>query len=498
MTGVLEKVAGFFKGLGTKIVDGAKNFGKNFVNFFKNLPQNIVALGKKIANGFVNFGKTFAEGDIGVKLSYFFMGSGAFAHGQIVKGIGYLAIELLFVFYMIFNGAGAIGGLFTLGTDFTYTYYDMGPNGDGIEVNVPGDNSMLFLLYGVVAIIVIAAFIVVYLMNIRSAVANYQDSIIGKKPSTLREDFKALFDKKFYVVLLCVSFAGVIVFTILPLIFMILIAFTNYDSAHPETSGFDWVGFENFGNLIGTTGLSTTFFPVLGWTLIWALCATFLNYFLGVALALLINGKNVKGKKVWRLFFVLTIAIPQFVSLLLMRNMLGNFGPIVNLLVKLGLERDALNWFQDTTSARMIVILVNLWVGIPYSMLITSGILMNIPQDLYESARIDGAGKLKMFQKITLPYILFVTGPYLITQFIGNINNFNVIFLLTGGAPFGELGNGAGTTSLLVTWLYSLTNDTGDFNLASTIGILTFIVCSIISLITYKNSSSTKNEEDFQ
>ena len=279
---------------------------------------------------------------------------------------------------------------------------------------------------------------------------------------------------------------------------MILIAFTNYDSAHPETSGFDWVGFENFGNLIGTTGLSTTFFPVLGWTLIWALCATFLNYFLGVALALLINGKNVKGKKVWRLFFVLTIAIPQFVSLLLMRNMLGNFGPIVNLLVKLGLERDALNWFQDTTSARMIVILVNLWVGIPYSMLITSGILMNIPQDLYESARIDGAGKLKMFQKITLPYILFVTGPYLITQFIGNINNFNVIFLLTGGAPFGELGNGAGTTSLLVTWLYSLTNDTGDFNLASTIGILTFIVCSIISLITYKNSSSTKNEEDFQ
>ena len=261
MTGVLEKVAGFFKNLGTKIVDGAKNFGKNFVNFFKNLPQNIVALGKKIANGFVNFGKTFAEGDIGVKLSYFFMGSGAFAHGQIVKGIGYLAIELLFVFYMIFNGAGAIGGLFTLGTDFTYTYYDMGPNGTGIEINVPGDNSMLFLLYGVVAIIVIAAFIVVYLMNIRSAVANYQDSIIGKKPSTLREDFKALFDKKFYVVLLCVSFAGVIIFTILPLIFMILIAFTNYDSAHPETSGFDWVGFENFGNLIGTTGLSTTFFP---------------------------------------------------------------------------------------------------------------------------------------------------------------------------------------------------------------------------------------------
>lgn len=493
MTGIMEKVSGFFKELGTKIADGAKKTGKSFVQFFKALPGKVVALGKRIGDGFVTYGKTFKDGDIGVKLSYFIMGSGAFAHGQIAKGIGYLAIELLFIFYMIFNGVGAIGGLFTLGTDFTYTYYDMNA---GIEINVPGDNSMLFLLYGVVAVVVIAAFIVVYLMNIRSAYANYQDSVIGQKPSTFREDFKALFDKKFYVVLLCVSFAGVIVFTVLPLIFMILIAFTNYDSAHPETSGFDWVGFENFGKLMGTTGLSTTFFPVLGWTIVWAICATFLNYFLGVALALLINSKNVKGKKVWRLFFVLTIAIPQFVSLLLMRNMLGKYGPIMNLLVELGMTR--VNWFDNTTSARLIVILVNLWVGIPYSMLITSGILMNIPQDLYESARIDGAGKLKMFQKITLPYIMFVTGPYLITQFIGNINNFNVIFLLTGGAPFGELGNGAGTTSLLVTWLYSLTNDTGDFNLASTIGILTFVVCSVISLITYRHSSSTKNEEDFQ
>lgn len=215
-----------------------------------------------------------------------------------------------------------------------------------------------------------------------------------------------------------------------------------------------------------------------------------------MGLALLINSKGIKGKKIWRLCFVLTIAIPQFVSLLLMRSMLSEFGPIMNLLVQLGFPRT--NWFETASSARLIVISVNLWIGIPYSMLITSGILMNIPQDLYESARIDGAGKFKMFRKITLPYILFVTGPYLITQFIGNINNFNVIYLLTGGGPFGELSQGAGSTSLLVTWLYSLTNDTGNYNLASTIGILTFIICSIVSLITYRRSSSTKNEEDFQ
>ena len=179
-----------------------------------------------------------------------------------------------------------------------------------------------------------------------------------------------------------------------------------------------------------------------------------------------------------------------------MRSLLGEYGPIMEIVKTMGGQ--ARNLFEDTTAARIIVIVVNLWVGIPYSMLITSGILMNIPSDLYESARIDGASRMTMFRKITLPYILFVTGPYLITQFIGNINNFNVIFLLTGGGPFGIAGysDGAGGTSLLVTWLYTMTGNS-NYKLASTLGILTFLVCSIVSLITYRHSSATKNEEDF-
>nr|MCR5564991.1 sugar ABC transporter permease [Gammaproteobacteria bacterium] len=293
---------------------------------------------------------------------------------------------------------------------------------------------MLCLLFGVVAIVVVFAFIVVYFMNIRSAYESYENSIIGKKLPTFKDDLLTLFDKKFYIVLLVVALVGVIIFTILPLIFMVLIAFTNFDQDHSATKGFDWVGLANFKSLVGTTGLSTTFFPVLGWTIIWALAATFLNYFLGVALALLINKKDLKAKKVWRTFFVLTIAIPQFVSLLLMRNLFGEFGPIMELVKKMGGK--GTNLFENTTASRILVICINLWVGIPYSMLITSGILMNIPSDLYESARIDGSTKLTMFKKITLPYIMFVTGPYLITQFIGNINNFNVIYLLTGGGPF--------------------------------------------------------------
>lgn len=139
-----------------------------------------------------------------------------------------------------------------------------------------------------------------------------------------------------------------------------------------------------------------------------------------------------------------------------------------------------------------------MWIGIPYTMLIVSGILMNIPQTLYESARIDGASPFKMFVKITLPYVLFVTSPYLITQFIGNINNFNVIFYLTGGGPYSLNYFQSGETDLLITWLYDLTVTYNDYSLASVIGIIVFLICAVFSLISYNLTASVKKEEDYQ
>ena len=140
--------------------------------------------------------------------------------------------------------------------------------------------------------------------------------------------------------------------------------------------------------------------------------------------------------------------------------------------------------------------MVNIWVGIPYTILITSGILMNIPADLYESATIDGAGPVKSFFSITLPYMLFVTTPYLITSFIGNINNFNVIYLLVGEQNSIDLHN-AGYTDLLVTWLFRMSTSTGEYNLAAAVGILVFIVCATVSLMTFNLTKSAKNEEEF-
>ena len=136
-------------------------------------------------------------------------------------------------------------------------------------------------------------------------------------------------------------------------------------------------------------------------------------------------------------------------------------------------------------------------MGIPYTIMQVTGILKNIPAEQYEAARIDGANSMQQFWNITVPYMLFVMTPYLITQFTGNINNFNVIYLTTRGEPLG-VGETAGGTDLLVTWLYKLSVDKQNYSMAAVIGIFTFAVLSVVSLITYRSTGSYKDEEGFK
>ncbi|HPA61229.1 MAG TPA: sugar ABC transporter permease, partial [Clostridia bacterium] len=224
-----------------------------------------------------------------------------------------------------------------------------------------------------------------------------------------------------------------------------------------------------------------------------------LNYFLGMLVAIMINKKGIRLKKMWRTILVMTIAIPQFVSLLYVSKMFAADGIINSYLMQWGWISKPLPFWQDPIWARVTIIVINIWIGIPYMMLIATGILMNIPADLYESARIDGANAVQMYGKITLPYMLFVTGPYLLTSFIGNINNFNVIFLLSGGGPMSmELGGNAGYTDLLITWLYKMTVNNTDYKMAAVIGIIVFVVTAVINVVVYNAIPSVKNEEDFQ
>lgn len=434
------------------------------------------------------------------KLSFFIMGFGNLAHRQFAKGIAFLLIEIGFIVFMIMGGVQNLINLVTLGT--VETHDEMKP-GDILPTRVFGDNSMLFLLFGVLTVMVIVAFLFIYRANIKSARQVQKLEMQGKKIPTLLDDAKLYLDEKFHVTLLALPIIGILCFTILPLIYMICVAFTNYDKDHQVPGNlFHWIGFENFGNIIfNDPKMSTTFFGTLVWTLIWAFFATFTNYFAGIIVALIINQKGLKFKKLWRSILVLTIAMPQFISLLIMRNFFANYGVVNRTLINWGLLRDvdhAIPFFEDPTLARITVIFVNMWIGIPHTMLMSSGILMNIPQDLYEAATVDGANKVQMFFKITLPQIVFTTTPYLIQTLIGNINNFNLIYLLTGGGPVSSEYYSAGKTDLLVTWLFKLTSDNRDYSLASTIGILIFIISATFSLLTYRNTKSYKEEDAFQ
>ena len=446
-----------------------------------------------IGNNIADIGRTFVEGGAGTKLSYLIFGIGPLMRGQIVKGLAYLACELAFIWYMVFFGWKYLCKFNTLGT------VETAKKG---RVTTYGDNSFLILLFGLLTIVLIILIIFVWRMNIEE---NRREELLLRKGKSLpsnKATLASLLDSNFDKTLLSLPVLGIFMFTVLPILFMICVAFTNYDKNHQSpTNLFTWVGLENFKKLFafGSTGFGTTFLSVLGWTLIWAFFATFLNYFLGMAVAILINKKGIKFKKLWRTILVLTIAVPQFVSLLYIYKMFANDGLVNGYLLKWGWISSPIPFWTNPMLARITIIVVNVWIGIPYMMLIATGLLMNIPEELYESARIDGATPFQMFRSITLPYMLFVTGPFLLTQFTGNLNNFNVIYLLTKGQPQSmRLSDNAGQTDLLVTWLYKMTVTDTNYKMAAVIGIMVFIVTAIISLVVYNMLPSVRDEGGFQ
>ncbi len=435
----------------------------------------------------------FIQGDWITRLSYIIMGVGSLLRKQWVRGITYLGLQIMLLYYLVTYGFSQIAGLRYLGTQTQGQVFD---ESRGIYVYTSGDNSMLFLLFGVIAIFIIIAFIGIYFISVFNAIENQKIIEQGKKLPSFKQDLNALMNERFHITTLTIPTILTFVFTILPLVFMILIAFTRLDANHqPPGNLFTWVGLDNFKKVLSGQGnISHTFFQILQWTFIWAFFATFLNYVLGMLLAMLINSKAIKLKKMWRTIFIVTIAVPQFVSLLLMRNLLADQGSLNFVMQNIGLIDSPIRFLSDPTIAKITVIVINCWVGIPYSMLITSGILMNIPQDMYESADIDGATPWIKFRKITLPYMLSVTAPYLITQFVGNINNFNVIFLLSGGGPLTLEYHQAGKTDLLVTWLYKLTVNQKDYSLASVIGIIIFVITATLSLVVFRNVMKRERE----
>jgi arabinogalactan oligomer / maltooligosaccharide transport system permease protein len=468
-----------------------------------------------IGHYFSDFGAAVVHGDWSVKLSLVFMGAGYIRRRKYLYGVFLLAIEVFFILLAAAFIAPNLAKFGTLGTVKAEMHFD-----DVLFTNVWNDfdNSFKILLYSIISLVAILIFALIWISSIKGAYSLQKMDEQGEKPPTIRDDISSAMNEKYYKTLLAVPVGGIVLFTIIPLIVMICIAFTSYDEQHmPPAALFTWVGWANFKQLFTTSLTSTfgySFGKILRWTLVWAVLATFTNYFGGIMLAMLINNKRTRWKKMWRTCFIIAMAVPQFVTLLLVRNFFADQG-IVNticsnigltsLLKKIGLVPAYLNYIPFLTNpnwAKFMIIMINIWVGVPYLLLIATGILMNIPQDLYEAATIDGANSFQQFRKITMPYMLFVTGPYLINSVVQNINNFNVIYLLTNNVFETSdqlLANShARETDLLVTWLFRLTNEYYNYKMASVIGIMVFVVCTVITLVAFNFVIRGNKEEGMQ
>lgn len=463
---------------------------------------------------FADFGKAVAKGDIWTKLSLIILGAGYIGRKQIIKGLIMTLIEVGVILFTALVSKPYMMKLDTLGTVQREEVLDLVTLTKTVN---DYDNSLLILLYGIIGILVIIAFIFLYISNMKAVYRLQVMKEEGEHINSFAEDVKALLNGKFYITLLTLPSIGVLLINIIPIFFMVCIAFTNYDMNHqPPTYLFTWVGWTNFKALF-TSSSTVTFgyvFPrILSWTLIWAVLATATTFIGGILLAKFINDSRTKCKGLWRTLFVITIAIPQFVTLLLISKMFGDYGIVNTFCNNIGLTSALANagiigkdaafipFLSKPGWAHVMILLVNIWVGVPYQMLSATGILLNIPSDQLESARIDGANKYQIFWKITMPYIMFICGPSLITSVIANINNFNVIYLLTNEYTTTNMSfasSNAKEVDLLITWLFTLTNDYSNFKMASVIGIVTFILCATITLVTYTRTIRGDKEEVFQ
>ena len=467
-----------------------------------------------IGRFFRGFGEAVAKGDLFVKLSLIWMGAGYFRRKQYVKSILITIFEALVIVFSVVCSSQYIPKFGTLGTVKRASEFN--PVTMKNEIN-DYDNSFMILLFSVVSIVIWVVFLLIWISNVKHAYELQKMSERGEHINTFLEDLNTYRNENFYKTLLALPVAGVVVFTAIPLLILILVAFTNYDQQHmPPAELFTWVGLDNFFSLFGGGGLTITFgysfVRVLIWTLVWALFSTFTTYIGGILLSLLINHKRVKLKKMWRTLFMVTIAVPQFVSLLLVRNFFADGGIVNTICASVGLTdflRDigliSTSYIPFLTSpgwAHVMIILINIWVGVPYQMLIATGVLMNLPTDQIESARIDGATPVQIFRHITMPYVLFITGPALVTDFVKNINNFNVIYLLTQDVyttTNQALANSqAKEVDLLVTWLFRLTQEYYNYKMAAVIGIVVFVICAAFTLIAFGRMTRGDREEVYQ
>jgi len=403
-------------------------------------------------------------------------GGGQFYNKQWLKGLLYLIVTVSFAF--------AFGDLLNMGLWGIVT----------LGEQIPRDNSVFLLAEGILAIIILFFGVTLYLLNIRDAYKNGERRDRQLPVTSLRESYLNLVEQGYPYVISGPAILLLIFAVIFPIMFSFALAFTNYDLYHsPPAHLFDWVGLNTFANIFTVDIWRSTFFDVLGWTVVWTLLASTLQITIGVFLAILVNQKDLKLKRFVRTMFVLPWAVPGFVTILVFAGMFNDsFGAINNDILAF-FNISPIPWMTDALWTKVALILIQGWLGFPYIFIVTTGILQSIPDDLYEAAVIDGATSWDKFMNITLPVILTSMAPTLITQYTFNFNNFNIIYLFNGGGP-ATPGSTAGGTDILVSWIYKLTMQSSQYALAAALTILLSVFVIAIAMWQFRKSNSFNQE----
>ena len=370
------------------------------------------------------------------------------------------------------------------------------------------DHSIFMMINGILSLILVAFFVVLYIININSTKLAVKKILKNNKFPTMLEAKNDISQNAFATIGIAPSVVMIAIFSLVPLLFSALVAFTNYSSPDhmPPNNLVDWVGIQNFITMfstrIGGGEWAKTFGWTAIWTIIWAIFATFTCFFVGFFYAFVLQDKRVVIPGFFRTVYILPYAIPTMLSLFVWANLLnGTIGPINRTLQMIGLIEQPIPWLSSPNVAKFSLIFVNIWIGFPYSMILTTSSMTAISNSLYEAAVIDGATKWQQFKSITYPLVMFQLKPTLIMQFAGNINNFGAVFFLTGGGPnMPQPGltttTNCGATDLLISWIYKLTMGTpARYHLASVLSILVFVVLVPFALYNFTRTKSFKEGE---
>ena len=414
-------------------------------------------------------------------------GGGQFFNKQHFKGIVFLAVFAVFLIQFFSWGTGALHGLITLGT------------------TPKEDHSLFLMIEGVLQILVIVVFLFFYVVQMYDAnrVAKINAVSPDKVNRSAKDVIMNVYENGFAYLLTIPAYIIMLFAIIFPVVVTILIMFTNYDFNNiPPANLIQWTGLETFKSIFVLSTYRDTFMSVLSWTVIWTLAATTLQIGLGVLTAMIMNQPFIKGKRFFGVILLLPWAVPAFITILTFSNMFNPSAgaintqviPFINNFIPF-IDIPSIAWKIEPFWTKVALIGIQGWLGFPYIYVLTTSILQSIPSEWYEASSIDGASTLQKFRFITFPHILSVAAPIFITQYTGNFNNFSMIYLFNEGGP-GSVGNGAGSTDILISWVYKLTTgQSPQYNISAAITLIISAIVIVISLIIFKRSSAFEMED---